>query len=123
MECAPASGQNQTGFLTVCRACCSSNCAGLRCPAPLTYLHAYDNVGEARASLGRYFMFHNGRRPHSSLDAQTPERAHYNQMLLREAAAPAYNEPNRQRLHLKILKRCRDQAGYLSASPASRWPS
>ena len=29
--------------------------AGLRCPAPLTYLRAYDTVAEARASIGRYF--------------------------------------------------------------------
>jgi hypothetical protein len=28
--------------------------AGLRCPAPLTYLRAYASVGEARASIGRY---------------------------------------------------------------------
>ena len=33
--------------------------AGLRCPAPLTYLRAYDTVAEARASIGRYFSFYN----------------------------------------------------------------
>src|SRR6202008_2097024 len=27
------------------------------------YLRAYDSVGEARSSLGRYFSFYNGRRP------------------------------------------------------------
>jgi putative transposase len=32
------------------------------------YLHAYDSVSEARASIGRYLDFYNGRRPHSSLD-------------------------------------------------------
>jgi len=31
-------------------------------------LHAYANVPEARASIGRYIGFYNGRRPHSSLD-------------------------------------------------------
>jgi putative transposase len=36
------------------------------------YLRAYDSVGEARASLGRYLDFYNRRRPHSSLDARTP---------------------------------------------------
>ena len=29
------------------------------------YLKAYDNVSEARASIGRYLDFYNGRRPHS----------------------------------------------------------
>ena len=32
------------------------------------YLRAYDSVSEARASIGRYLDFYNGRRPHSSLD-------------------------------------------------------
>ena len=35
------------------------------------YLHAYDSVAEARASLGRYLVFYNERRPHSSLDGHT----------------------------------------------------
>jgi len=34
------------------------------------YLRAYDSVGEARASIGRYLDFYNGRRPHSSLDGR-----------------------------------------------------
>jgi putative transposase len=50
------------------------------------YLRAYDSVGGARAALGRYFTFYNGKRPHSSLDARTPERAYYDHLLLREAA-------------------------------------
>ena len=29
------------------------------------YLRAYDSVSEARASIGRYLTFYNGRRPHS----------------------------------------------------------
>ena len=36
------------------------------------YLRAYDSVGEARASIGRYLDFYNRRRPHSSLDDATP---------------------------------------------------
>jgi putative transposase len=39
------------------------------------YLHAYDSVGQARASLGRYLDFYNCKRPHSSLAARTPDRA------------------------------------------------
>jgi len=41
------------------------------------YLRAYDSVGEARASLGRYLDFYNRRRLHSSLDARTPEQAYF----------------------------------------------
>ncbi len=42
------------------------------------YLRAYDSVAEARASIGRYMIFYNGRRPHSSLDARTPDQAYFN---------------------------------------------
>ncbi len=43
------------------------------------YLRAYDSVCEARASLGRYIDgFYNTRRPHSSLDRQTPNEAYFN---------------------------------------------
>jgi putative transposase len=41
------------------------------------YLHAYDSVGAARASLGRYLNFYNRLRPHSSLDRMTPEEAYF----------------------------------------------
>ena len=41
------------------------------------YLKAYDSVGEARASIGRYLNFFNRKRPHSSLDARTPDRAYF----------------------------------------------
>jgi len=41
------------------------------------YLRCYDSVAEARASIGRYLSFYNGKRPHSSLDAQTPDRAYF----------------------------------------------
>ncbi len=42
------------------------------------YLRAYDSVAEARASIGRYLTFYNGRRPHSSLDRRTPDQAYFN---------------------------------------------
>jgi putative transposase len=41
------------------------------------YLRAYDNVGEARASIRRYFDFYNRKRPHSSLDRRTPDQAYF----------------------------------------------
>jgi|SRR5665213_451028 len=44
------------------------------------YLHAYDTVSDARAALGRYIAFYNSRRPHSSLDRQTPDQAYFNQL-------------------------------------------
>ena len=42
------------------------------------YLRAYDSVGEARTSLGQYLIFYNALRPHSSLDARTPDQAYFN---------------------------------------------
>lgn len=42
------------------------------------YLHAYDSVSEARLGLARYLAFYNTRRPHSSLDGQTPDQAYLN---------------------------------------------
>jgi putative transposase len=50
------------------------------------YLRAYDSVGEARISIGRYLDFYNGRRPHSSLDRRTPDQAYFNPLPLRTAA-------------------------------------
>src|SRR5664280_680654 len=50
------------------------------------YLKAYDGVSEARASIGRYLDFYNGRRPHSSLDGMTPNRAYFTPLPLRLAA-------------------------------------
>ena len=44
------------------------------------YLRAYDTVGEARASIGRYLAFYNGRRPHSSLDRKTPDQAYFDRL-------------------------------------------
>ena len=41
------------------------------------YLRAYDSVGEARASIGQYLNFYNRKRPHSSLDARTPDHAYF----------------------------------------------
>ena len=51
------------------------------------YLRAYASVSEARASIGRYLAFYNGRRPHSSLGGQTPDQAYFNQPTPIPAAA------------------------------------
>jgi putative transposase len=50
------------------------------------YLRAYDSVGDARASLGRYLNFYNRTRPHSSLAARTPDRAYFDNLPLLAAA-------------------------------------
>jgi putative transposase len=50
------------------------------------YLRAYDSVAEARASLGRYLDFYNGKRPHSSLAARTPDQAYFGSLPQRTAA-------------------------------------
>jgi putative transposase len=50
------------------------------------YLRAYDSVGEARQSIGRYLEFYNARRPHTALDQRTPDQAYFGQLPLRTAA-------------------------------------
>lgn len=50
------------------------------------YLHAYDSVSEARASICQYLDFYNRRRPHSSLDRRTPDEAYFNRLPQRAAA-------------------------------------
>ena len=50
------------------------------------YLRAYDSVGEARQSIGRYLDFYNRRRPHSSLDGMTPDQAYFTKLPIRMAA-------------------------------------
>jgi putative transposase len=41
------------------------------------YLHAYESVADARASIERYLNLYNCRRPHSSLDGMTPDQAYF----------------------------------------------
>ena len=50
------------------------------------YLHAYESVGEARRKIGSYFEFYNSRRPHSSLEAYTPDQVYFNLPTLARAA-------------------------------------
>ena len=50
------------------------------------YLHAYENVEEARQQLANYFSFYNARRPHSSLGAATPDTAYFSQADSKRAA-------------------------------------
>jgi len=50
------------------------------------YLKAYDTVSEARASIGQYLKFYNGRRPHSSLDRMTPDQFYFRSLPQPKAA-------------------------------------
>ncbi|WP_165428768.1 IS3 family transposase [Rhizobium ruizarguesonis] len=51
------------------------------------YLHAYKTVSEARVGIGRYLTFYNSRRPHSSLDRQTPDQTYFNALTPMRVAA------------------------------------
>ena len=51
------------------------------------YLHAYHTVSDARQSLARYIAFYNERRPHSSLDGETPNHVYFTSLPPLAAAA------------------------------------
>ena len=48
--------------------------AGLRCPAPLTYLHAYASVTAAKAGIGDWLNFYNEERLHQAHGYRTPRQ-------------------------------------------------
>jgi putative transposase len=51
------------------------------------YLRAYETVSAARSGIGRYLAFYNSRRPHSSLDGNTPDEFYFRSLpALQEAA-------------------------------------
>jgi putative transposase len=50
------------------------------------YLHAYVSVSAAKAGVGRYLEFYNGRRPHTALGDRTPDEAYFTQQTLKNAA-------------------------------------
>jgi putative transposase len=61
-------------------------CIALSRFVALNVVRAYESVREARASIGRYFDFYNGRRPHASLDGNTPDQAYFSPLPFRMAA-------------------------------------
>jgi len=50
------------------------------------YLHAYENVSDARQQLTSYFAFYNARRPHSALGGMTPDTAYFSKLEIKRAA-------------------------------------
>ena len=62
--------------------------AGLRCPAPLTYLHAYASVPAARAGIGDWLNFYNEDRLHQAHGYQTPRQIYEEQCPWTGSAAP-----------------------------------
>jgi putative transposase len=46
------------------------------------YLHAYDDLWQARKGISRYIDYYNNERRHSSLEKQTPEQAYQQTPLL-----------------------------------------
>ena len=70
---------------------------GLRCPALLAYLKAYENVAQARQGIAAYFEFYNHQRLHQALGYRAPrqvfDEAHQSTNSAREktlARAPRY---------------------------------
>ncbi len=47
---------------------------GLRCPALLAYLKAYENVTQARQGIAAYFEFYNHQRLHQALGYRSPRQ-------------------------------------------------
>ena len=50
------------------------------------YLHAYEDVADARQQITGYFTFYNTSRPHSSLSGQTPDTAYFGNSEMKKAA-------------------------------------
>ena len=50
------------------------------------YLHAYESTRDAKSKIAHYFNFYNQRRPHSTLDRQTPDQVYFNSLPSQEAA-------------------------------------
>ena len=59
---------------------------GLRCPALLAYLRAYESVAEARQGIASYFQFYNNERLQQALGYRTPRQV-FEEATLYQASA------------------------------------
>jgi putative transposase len=50
-------------------------------------VRAYASVPDAREGIGRYLSFYNAKRPHLSLDRQTPDQAYFSALQPIQVAA------------------------------------
>jgi putative transposase len=79
------------------------------------YLHAYESVSNAKPGIGRNVTFYNSRRPHRSLDRQTPDACTADPCRSRrqpEPRSPTY--PDRE----NILNLCGPLSPFQSPSAA-----
>jgi len=51
------------------------------------YLHAFETGSETRAGLGKWIVYYNGERPHSTFDGQTPNEVYAARSVLSKLAA------------------------------------
>ena len=51
------------------------------------YLHAYGSASELTAGLDKYFTFYNHRRPHRSVEGQTPDAVYFERLPALQQAA------------------------------------
>jgi putative transposase len=51
------------------------------------YLHAYETVSATKSGIDRYLEFYNGRRPHRTLDGDTPNAFYFANLPVLEQAA------------------------------------
>ena len=59
---------------------------GLRCPALLAYLKAYESLSQARAGIAWYMNFFNAERRHYSLERRIPDAVYDESLGQRRAA-------------------------------------
>jgi hypothetical protein len=91
------------------------------------YLRAYDSIGRAPASLGRYLHFYNRKRPHSCLDAGMPARAYFSNIVLGANGLDIFRRgpviTNRRRFHLSGADSGTNKPAHLCWSTAALVPS
>ena len=81
------------------------------------YLGADAAGSEARSSIARYLSFYNGRRPHSSLAAKTPDQTYFDNLPVIMAKINltidmGISNNDRQAIHLFVVDHCSDKPSH-----------